>query len=306
MPSTARTRGSTSATPSQLYMIRMARRGMWCVASIRLWYRRNPFRGIDLEHGKEQLARRPGGGLCAARRAGGRWRIAFGRCAPRRIRVGHQRPENVSAGHLTWADYRPAGRPNAVRILHHKTGKKFGFALRTRAAHFPELTTFLSTLEQLGVPIVVMRPPKHKEGTSRPYLLRTARNRVRAAAQTPAYLMISTLAACRHGGLTELGDAELTEQSVMALSGHGRPEAARLYVKRTEMQRLAAARKHQAWVDAAKGKPEVAGATRPLPDELPETLAQSIGRGRGIRTPGPLLPKQVLYQAELCPDRAAL
>jgi hypothetical protein len=27
------------------------------------------------------------------------------------------------------------------------------------------------------------------------------------------------------------------------------------------------------------------------------------GRGRGIRTPGPLLPKQVLYQAELCPDR---
>ena len=27
-----------------------------------------------------------------------------------------------------------------------------------------------------------------------------------------------------------------------------------------------------------------------------------IGRGRGIRTPGPLLPKQVLYQAELCPD----
>jgi hypothetical protein len=29
----------------------------------------------------------------------------------------------------------------------------------------------------------------------------------------------------------------------------------------------------------------------------------NIGRGRGIRTPGPLLPKQVLYQAELCPDR---
>ena len=27
-----------------------------------------------------------------------------------------------------------------------------------------------------------------------------------------------------------------------------------------------------------------------------------FGRGRGIRTPGPLLPKQVLYQAELCPD----
>ena len=28
----------------------------------------------------------------------------------------------------------------------------------------------------------------------------------------------------------------------------------------------------------------------------------SIGRGSGIRTRDPLLPKQVLYQAELCPD----
>jgi hypothetical protein len=35
----------------------------------------------------------------------------------------HQRPENVLAGHLTWADYRPAERPNAVRVLHHKTGE---------------------------------------------------------------------------------------------------------------------------------------------------------------------------------------
>jgi len=29
-----------------------------------------------------------------------------------------------------------------------------------------------------------------------------------------------------------------------------------------------------------------------------------IGRGSGIRTRDPLLPKQVLYQAELCPDDA--
>jgi hypothetical protein len=28
----------------------------------------------------------------------------------------------------------------------------------------------------------------------------------------------------------------------------------------------------------------------------------SNGRGSRIRTCGPLLPKQVLYQAELCPD----
>jgi hypothetical protein len=42
-----------------------------------------------------------------------------------------------------------------------------------------------------------------------------------------------TVAAWRHGGLTELGDADLSEQGVMALSGHKTPQVARLYVKKT-------------------------------------------------------------------------
>ena len=82
--------------------------------------------------------------------------------------------------------------------------------------------------------------------------LRTARNRVRAAARKVGLPENLTLAACRHGGLTELGDAELTEQGVMALSGHRTPEAARLYVKRTETQRAAGARKRRAWVEASR------------------------------------------------------
>ena len=49
--------------------------------------------------------------------------------------------------------------------------------------------------------------------------------------------------------MTELGDAELTEQGVMTLSGHKTPQAARLYVKRTEHQRMNAARKRRDWVD---------------------------------------------------------
>ena len=56
------------------------------------------------------------------------------------------------------------------------------------------------------------------------------------------------MTACRHGGMTELGDAELTEQGVMSLSGHRTPDAARGYVKKTDVQRLAAARKRRAWV----------------------------------------------------------
>ena len=58
-----------------------------------------------------------------------------------------------------------------------------------------------------------------------------------------------TLDSCRHGGMTELGDAELVEQGVMALSGHKTPQAARLYMKRTEAQRIAAARKRRSWVE---------------------------------------------------------
>src|SRR5262245_30867149 len=89
-------------------------------------------------------------------------------------------------------------------------------------------------LERLGVPIVLMKPERllgAKVAVPRPFLLRTARIRVRAAARAaklPDYL---TLAACRHGGITELGDAELTEQGVMAMAGHMTPEAARPYLK---------------------------------------------------------------------------
>jgi IS5 family transposase len=58
-----------------------------------------------------------------------------------------------------------------------------------------------------------------------------------------------TMTACRHGGMTELGDAALTEAQTMALSGHKTPEAARLYAKRTNAQRVTAARRRRAWVE---------------------------------------------------------
>ena len=87
--------------------------------------------------------------------------------------------------------------------------------------------------------------PKAKDAPAKPFHFREARKRVRKAGGGGL-----TLAACRHGGLTELGDAELTEQGVMALSGHKDARSARLYVKRTEAQRLTAARKRRAWVNS--------------------------------------------------------
>jgi hypothetical protein len=49
--------------------------------------------------------------------------------------------------------------------------------------------------------------------------------------------------------MTELGDAELSEQNVMALSGHKTPDAARLYLKRTEKQRAIGARRRRVFLE---------------------------------------------------------
>ncbi len=54
--------------------------------------------------------------------------------------------------------------------------------------------------------------------------------------------------------MTELGDSELTENQVMAVSGQRTPQAARLYVKRTEKQRLAVVRHRRAFVEQTRIK----------------------------------------------------
>ena len=104
----------------------------------------------------------------------------------------HQRPENVLADYLTWAN---EGR-NTVRIEHHKTGKQVPLPLSDRGGPlFPELVVNLDGLERLGIPSVLMKPKRLRGGAKvavpRPLLLRTARNRIRAiarAAALPDYL----------------------------------------------------------------------------------------------------------------------
>jgi hypothetical protein len=225
----------------------------------------NPFRGVELEHDRQTTqpaSRSDAYALHAALIAAGEPHLA---AVPLICFEWHQRPENVLAGHLTWGDYRPPERPDAARIVHHKTGELVSLPLGDASGSlFPELTAYLDGLERIGVPVVLMRPVA-KGAPARPFRLREARRRVRqaaAAARLPASL---TLAACRHGGLTELGDAELTEQGVMALSGHKTPKVARLYVKRTETQRLAAARKRRAWIDSTAEAEQIEDKSRNRP-----------------------------------------
>ena len=87
-----------------------------------------------------------------------------------------------------------------------------------------------------------------------------------------------TLDACRHGGMTELGDAELSEQNVMALSGHKTPDAARLYLKRTEKQRAIGARRRRAFLEFEERSEDK---TRNEP--LPGTRNDKAKSGAGYR-----------------------
>jgi hypothetical protein len=202
----------------------------------------NPFRAVELEHTKgttRPASRAEAYALHAALVRAGEPHLAV---VPLVAFEWHQRPENILAGHLTWLDYRPKERPNAVRVVHHKTGEINWLPLVSPAgqAHFPELSAYLDALPRLGAPIVLMQSKplgKREPGPAKPFLLRTARARVRKAARAAGLPDDLTLAACRHGGMTELGDAQLTEQSIIALSGHRTADAARGYVKRTESQK---------------------------------------------------------------------
>ena len=159
-----------------------------------------------------------------------------------------QRPENVLTGKITWADYRSSEQSGHVRVLHHKTGEVVWMPLEDGDGQlYPELEAYLADLPRLGLPIVLTAGVR---GPARPYSMAYAQRRVREAREAAKLGKHVTLDACRHGGMTELGDAELTEQGVMTLSGHKTAQAARLYVKRTQRQRLTAARKRRQWVEA--------------------------------------------------------
>ena len=88
----------------------------------------------------------------------------------------------------------------------------------------------------------------HDQARSRCLAFTVAPNPVESSIVTgstslPAHL---TLDACRHGGIT-VGDSGVTEQGGMAPTGHSTPQAFRLYVKRTDAQRMVAARQRRAW-----------------------------------------------------------
>ena len=210
----------------------------------------NPFANVEQEYAtqeKEACSREEAFALARAIEALGHPHLAL---APLVCFEWLQRPENVLDGHLAWSHWRPADHPHSVQIFHHKTGERVWYPLEDEeGALCPEVEERLARLPRLGIAIVLTPGLK---GKPRPYSHFYARALVRRARRRAGLGEHVTLDACRHGGMTELSDSDLTEQAEMSLSGHKSPQAKRRYVKRTETQRLNAARKRRAWVEERK------------------------------------------------------
>jgi hypothetical protein len=94
-----------------------------------------------------------------------------------------------------------------------------------------------------GVPIILQA---RRDGTCAPFSIMAMDKRVRKLRLVLGLPTTFTLDSCRHGGMTELEAAGLTEGQGRALSGHRTQRAYQGYAKRTLERALPATRKRYA------------------------------------------------------------
>jgi hypothetical protein len=159
-----------------------------------------------------------------------------------------QRPENVLAGYLAWPDYRGKAAPTAVKINHHKTGAVVWHPLEEiteegTTKFYSDAEAVLAHLPRRGV-AMILKP--RRDGTAEPYTAMQMSKIVHKLRDRLSLPPTFTLDACRHGGMTELEEAELTDGQGRALSGHRTQRAYEGYAKRTLERALPATRKRYA------------------------------------------------------------
>lgn len=159
-----------------------------------------------------------------------------------------QRPENVIAGHLNWTDYRSDKHPAIIRILHHKTGAIVLHPLEEKTEggvvkFYEEAEKILSHLPRRGVSMILR---DLGDGKAKPFAFSTMQHIVQRMRKKIKLPSIFTLDACRHGGMTELEEAELTDGQGRALSAHKTQQSYEGYAKRNMARALSATRKRHA------------------------------------------------------------
>jgi integrase len=159
-----------------------------------------------------------------------------------------QRPENVLAGYLAWPNYRGREAPGAIKVNHHKTGAVVWHPLEETTQDglvkfYADAEAVLATLPRRGIAMILKQ--RH-DGTTEPYTVMQMGKLVRKLRDRLGLPSTFTLDACRHGGMTELEEAELTDGQGRALSGHRTQRAYEGYAKRTLARALPATRKRYA------------------------------------------------------------
>lgn len=170
--------------------------------------------------------------------------------------IGTRQDDGSMAG-ISWHDYRsPAdhGYRAALRVRQHKTGELIWVSLYDvddagrYIELFPGLIDRLDATPRRGS-LIVMRDSAHRNRKAQISLTYTEYSfghlfrEIAEAAGLPAKVQFRAM---RHGGLTELGDAEATDQEMMSLSGHADRQTLRIYSRRTAAQARNAARKRLA------------------------------------------------------------
>jgi hypothetical protein len=159
-----------------------------------------------------------------------------------------QRPENVLAGYLRWTDYRSKEWPSAIKIEHHKTGAIVWHPLEEATADgivkfYEDAEAILARLPRRGLPMILRQV---REGITKPFSFSGMQKIVHTMRDKIGLPSTFTLDACRHGGMTELEEAELTDGQGRALSAHKSQQAYEGYAKRTMGRALSATRKRHA------------------------------------------------------------
>lgn len=166
-----------------------------------------------------------------------------------------QREEHIFSA-FQLAHYRPKDRPNEVHVVHPKNGTAVWIPLFDAggAVLFPELMARMDALKRDRVgagPLFVRDWIDRSAGVRLPWvtaagLLNHMSKKIKAIVKAAGLDPALTFTSFRHGGLTELGDADLTDAQIRAVSRHKSSQVLPRYIKRTEKQIIAAVHKRRA------------------------------------------------------------
>jgi hypothetical protein len=161
-------------------------------------------------------------------------------------------------GTLNVQHYRPKDHPDAVRVVHEKTGEENWIPLfdpETGAALYPELMGELDAIKRERIGGLMIRRdwgdmepwPTWPKPNEEPDLLDLTHmsRKVKQVIRKAGLRDELSFRSFRHGGFTEAGDAKLTDREIMAQGRHKSAKVLGKYVKRTMEQVAEGARKRR-------------------------------------------------------------